>query len=164
MASLLVLVEEVWPFNQSQWRRRGLSVCQSHWSVPNHVGVNYITYIHSKSIRCICFLFYVSMYAILSIVLLELFCVYCTDVLRLTVANRAERGGSPVCNGSVSSLSECTHSSLNTDQEEDELEHRRETNRETSTRTSRQRSRESPDGFLRLLGEGTESQTPDIMH
>ncbi|XP_053351617.1 acyl-CoA-binding domain-containing protein 5-B isoform X2 [Clarias gariepinus] len=40
-----------------------------------------------------------------------------TDMTRLTVANRAERGGSPVC----------THGSLNTEEDEEEKEHRRET-------------------------------------
>lgn len=67
-------------------------------------------------------------------------------MMRLTVANRDERGGSPVCNGSVSSLTKSAHSSLNTDEEEEELEHSRETSRETS--------RDSPDRFRQLLTDG----------
>ncbi|XP_058251031.1 acyl-CoA-binding domain-containing protein 5-B [Hemibagrus wyckioides] len=45
------------------------------------------------------------------------------DVTRLTGANRTERGGTPVCNGRVSSLTVSPHSSLNTDEEEEEPEH-----------------------------------------
>lgn len=55
-----------------------------------------------------------------------------TDMTRLTVANRAERGGSPVC----------THGSLNTEEDEEEKEHRRET------------SHGSPEALLQQLPDG----------
>lgn len=52
------------------------------------------------------------------------------------------------------------------EEEEGEEEEEEEKDSDTSRNrvTSRERSRESPDGFLRLLNDGTESQTPDIMH
>ncbi|XP_060787156.1 acyl-CoA-binding domain-containing protein 5-B [Neoarius graeffei] len=65
------------------------------------------------------------------------------DVMSLTLDYRDERGGSPVCIDSVSSLTKSTHSSLNMDKEEEELEHSRETRRETR--------RDSLDRFLQLL-------------
>ncbi|XP_053089252.1 acyl-CoA-binding domain-containing protein 5-B isoform X2 [Pangasianodon hypophthalmus] len=75
------------------------------------------------------------------------------DVTRLMVDNRAERGGSPVCNSSISSLIRSTHSSLNTDEEEEELEYTRETSQEMRRETRREMRRDSPDRFLQLLTE-----------
>ncbi|XP_046708257.1 acyl-CoA-binding domain-containing protein 5-B isoform X7 [Silurus meridionalis] len=72
------------------------------------------------------------------------------DVTRLTVANRAERGGSPVCSSSISSLSKTTHSSINTYEEEEEPEH------------SLQTSRDSPERFLQLLtDDGDDVSEPE---
>ncbi|XP_017327415.1 acyl-CoA-binding domain-containing protein 5-B isoform X2 [Ictalurus punctatus] len=84
------------------------------------------------------------------------------DVTGLRVANRAERGGSPGCNGSVSSLTKSTHSSLNTDDEEEELECSCETSRETSHKMSRKTNRETPDCFLQLLtDDGSDVSEPE---
>ncbi|KAF4089443.1 hypothetical protein AMELA_G00066900 [Ameiurus melas] len=80
------------------------------------------------------------------------------DVTGLTVANRAEKGGSQGCNGSVSSLTKSTHNTLNTDDEEEELERSRETNRETSRETNRK----TPDRFLQLLtDDGSDVSDPE---
>lgn len=63
------------------------------------------------------------------------------------MANRGERGGTPVCNGSVSSLNVSPHSSLNTDEEEEEPEHTPEMRQETR--------RDSPAHVPQLLTDGT---------
>ncbi|MCJ8731947.1 hypothetical protein PDJAM_G00205260 [Pangasius djambal] len=88
------------------------------------------------------------------------------DVTRLMVDNRPERGGSPVCNSSVSSLIRSTHSSLYTDEEEEELEYsreksqemrretRQEMRRETRQEMRRETRRDSPDRFLQVLTDG----------
>ncbi|KAI5103756.1 acyl-CoA-binding domain-containing protein 5-B [Silurus meridionalis] len=73
-----------------------------------------------------------------------------SDVTRLTVANRAERGGSPVCSSSISSLSKTTHSSINTYEEEEEPEH------------SLQTSRDSPERFLQLLTDDRLTDGDDV--
>ncbi|XP_053484553.1 acyl-CoA-binding domain-containing protein 5-B [Ictalurus furcatus] len=83
------------------------------------------------------------------------------DVTGLRVANRAERGGSPGCNGSVSSLTKSTHSSLNTDDEEEELECSCERSHETSRKMSRETNRETPDCFLHLLTDDGSVSEPE---
>ncbi|KAK3567151.1 hypothetical protein QTP86_011056 [Hemibagrus guttatus] len=64
------------------------------------------------------------------------------DATKLTVANRAEIGGTRVCNVSVSSLTV----SPNTDEEEEELEHTPETRQDMR--------RDSPAHVLQLLTDG----------